>query len=273
MWDVSGPTESGGRDLKFILPCLTVNAAACRMNQETQSRVFRTTHWTQLLEATRPEDPAGQTALADFCETYWRPLYAFVRRKGFAQMEAEDLTQEFFARLITRNSLSGVRREGGRFRSFLLRSMENFLADEWDRSHAKKRGGGQKDLSIDVLEGEARLEALTIACEGTPETVFERQWAIAILEKVGNRLSEGERAAGRGKLYEDLKLHLQSDHETSTYAEIAERHSMTEGSIKVAVHRLRRRFGDYLRAEIASTVRSDADVNDELKHLIAVMKQ
>jgi len=224
------------------------------------------------MEAAIPDGDNGKEAFAQLYLDYWPPLYAYVRRRGSSPEEAEDITQDFFTRLVEKQSLSGLRREGGRFRSFLLGAMANFLADEWDRGQTQKRGSGCKPLSLDAEDGEARFQALAVAGELTPESVFERQWAKTLLEHVGDLVRADEAKSGKGDLFEDLRPHLQSDRAGLPYAEIATRHGVSEGAIKVAVHRLRQRFGQRLREEIARTVSSPAEVDEELRHLINVMR-
>jgi DNA-directed RNA polymerase specialized sigma24 family protein len=187
--------------------------------------------------------------------------------------EAEDITHDFFTRLLEKQALGGLRREGGKFRSFLLGAMANFLADEWDRAQAQKRGSGRKPLSLDAEDGEARFQALALAGELTPESAFEKQWAVVLLEHVAEQLRAEEMKSGKGGLFDDLRPHLQSDRAGLPYAEIATRHGTSEGAIKVAVHRLRHRFGQQLREQIARTVSSPAEVDEELRHLINVMKR
>jgi RNA polymerase sigma-70 factor (ECF subfamily) len=240
---------------------------------QTASGAFRTTHWTVVLEAALPDGDVGKEAFSQLYLDYWPPLYAYVRRRGFSPAEAEDSTQDFFTRLLEKQSLSGLRREGGKFRSFLLGAMANFLADEWDRAQTQKRGSGRKPLSLDAEDGEARFQALAIAGELTPESAFEMQWAVMLLEHVAEQLRAEELKSGKGDLFEDLQPHLQSDRAGLPYAEIATRHDTTEGAIKVAVHRLRHRYGQHLREQIARTVSSPAEVDEELRHLINVMRR
>jgi len=224
------------------------------------------------MEAALPDGDGGQEAFAQLYLDYWPPLYAYVRRRGSSPEEAEDITQDFFTRLLQKEALAGLRREGGKFRSFLLGAMANFLADEWDRAQAQKRGSGHKPLSVDAEDGETRFQALAIAGELTPESVFEKQWAVMLLEHVTEQLRAEEVRSGKGGLFEDLRPHLQSDRAGLPYAEIATRHDTTEGAIKVAVHRLRHRYGQHLREQIARTVSSPAEVDEELRHLINVMR-
>lgn len=234
---------------------------------------FRTTHWTMVLDASRAGAEFSQEAFASLYLAYRHPLYVYVRRRGFSPEEAEDITHDFFARLLEKESLAGLQREGGRFRSFLLAALQNFLLDQWDRAQAQKRGRGHELLSLDADDGEAWLQAAARADDLTPETAFERHWAMALLEQVRESLRTEEEKSGKGELFEDLRPHLQSDHAGLSYAAIATRHGMSEGAVKVAVHRLRKRYGQRLRDEVARTVSSEAEVEAELRHLIDIMRK
>ncbi len=233
---------------------------------------FRTTHWTIVLSAARPGAEAKQEAFAQIYSDYWYPLYAYIRRRGHAPSDAEDVTQDFFLHLINYESLEGLVREGGKFRTFLLRLLDNFLANEWDRHRAQKRGAGQPLLSLNVADGEAKY-LLEPPDRNTPETLFERQWVFTLLSKVLEYQAAECEAAGKGKLFADLRLHLQGERPGPPYAEVAARHGMTEGAVKVTVHRLRQRYGELLREEIARTVGGPEEVDDELRHFIAVSAQ
>lgn len=230
---------------------------------------FATTHWSVVLEAARPETPGGVEAFGRLYRDYWFPLYAYVRRRGRSPEEAEDLTQDFFVVLLERERLRGVDRGGGRFRSFLLQSLQNFLANEWDRASALKRGGGQKLLPLDDLEAESRF--LADATADAPEAAFERQWAYAVLAQALRELESELRAAGKEGLFTVLRPHLQGDRAGRPYAEAAAAAGLSEGAFKVAVHRLRRRYGELLRAEVARTLDGEAEVDEELRYLIAVV--
>ena len=231
------------------------------------SRTFPFTRWT-LVAAAQGEAPAADDALEALCRAYWYPLYAFVRRSGHAPHEAEDLTQAFFARLLAKHDLAAVDREKGRFRSFLLAALQHFLANERDRARAQKRGGGRTPLSLDIADAETRYQ-LEPADPLTPEKLFDRQWAQALLAHVLAAL-EGEAAAeGRSAQFEALKPFLAVGSGAISHAEAAARLRVTEGAAKVAVHRLRRRYRDRLRAEIARTVASPEQIDDELRALFA----
>jgi len=222
-----------------------------------------------VLEAGRDDSPRAAEALEQLCRTYWYPLYAFVRRRGHGPEDAQDLTQAFFARLIAKRDLAAVDRTRGRFRSFLIAAMQHFLANEWDKARAQKRGGGVRVISLDAVSAEARYAREPADLE-TPELIFERRWAMALLDKVLVRLRGEYEARGQGDLFEALKGTLGGGG-AEGHAATAERLGMTEGAVKVAAHRLRRRYRDLLRGEIAGTVASPDDVDDELRHLLAVL--
>lgn len=230
---------------------------------------FETTHWSTVLQAGRGSDPASREALARLLEVYWYPLYAFVRRSGFSAEDAQDLTQEFFTRLIEKDYLRSVAPSRGRFRSFLLAALTHFLANERDRMRAKKRGGGQVVLPLEFETAEGRYSREP-ADETTPLVVFERRWAAAVLETTLARLEEEQARGGRKETFARLKGALTGEG-TVPYAEIAKETGTTEGALKVAVHRLRRRFGDLLREEIGHTVETPGEVEDEIRYLFAAL--
>ena len=213
--------------------------------------------------------PEASRALATLCETYWFPLYAFVRRAGYAVEDAQDLTQEFFARLLTQRLLMKVDRQKGKFRSFLLATLKHFLADQRDRTHAQKRGGTHSIISFDSLDAETRYR-LEPASDLTPEKMFEKQWALSLLEQVLSRLHAESVALGRPELFEALKDTLTGVRLT-TYAAIGIELGMTEGAVKVAAHRLRRRYRTLLREEIAQTVTSSDEIGEEIRYLLSCL--
>ena len=223
-----------------------------------------------VLTAGRSDTTRARNALARLCQTYWHPLYAYVRRLGNSPPDAQDLTQEFFARLLAKNYLADADESRGRFRSFLLTALKHFLANEWDKARAQKRGGGQVPIPIDLGSAETacRFEP---ADTTTAEKIYERRWALTLLEQVLHRLREEYVRAGREKLFEQLKPTLTEASRTVRYAEIAARLGMSEGAVKVAVHRLRLRYREVLRAEIADTVASPGEVEDELRSLFAAL--
>ena len=224
-----------------------------------------------VLAAGQRSSPDSEQALASLCQVYWYPLYAFVRRQGHQPAEAQDLTQEFFSRLLEKEYLQAADQQRGRFRSFLLTVLKRFLANHRQRAAAQKRGGGAVVLSLDFDTAERRLR-LDPSHECTPQVIFERQWALTLLDRVLERLGEDYIEHGKGELFERLKRFLQGDDGAETYREIAAQLGMSEGSIKVAVHRLRQRYGRLLRHEIAQTVGGEEEVDDELGHLLAAIR-
>lgn len=232
---------------------------------------FATTHWSVvLLAGQQTKEVEAREAFARVYLDYWYPLYAYVRRRGNLPTHAEDITQDFFVHLLEKKSLQGLEQAGGRFRSFLLRSLDNFLANEWDRRRAQKRGNGQTLLSLNAVEGEVWYSQIATD-RHTPETLFERQWALTLLSKVLEQLRNECEATGKSGLFDDLRLHLQGDRQGPPYAEIAARQGMSEGAVKVTVHRLRQRYIELLRSEIARTVSRSDEVDEELRHLVALM--
>ena len=231
---------------------------------------FETTHWSLVLAARTGKSVESRTALEALCGAYWFPLYAFIRREGYAAEEARDLTQGYFARLVERRDLKDVRPELGRFRSFLLVSVKHFLSNERDRERAKKRSPGSPLVSLDAQDAEARY-SFEPADALTPETLFERKWAMTVLERTLGRLGE-ENAGQKAQRFEALRAHLSGDEPAASYRELGETLGMSEDAVKVAVHRLRRRFGELLREEIADTVREPGEVDDEIRHLLGVLR-
>lgn len=232
--------------------------------------VFATTHWSVVLAAGRDTSTKSDEALAKLCGGYWLPLYGYVRRRGYDAHEAEDLTQEFFARLLAKNYLGDVQRERGRFRSFLLAALKHFLANEWDKARAAKRGGGQPLVPLDVPSAETRL-GVDPAHEATPDKEYDKRWALTLLEQVLARLRQEFLEEGKEALFEELKGTLTGDKATAPYAELGARLGLSEGAVKVAAHRLRQRYRELLRAEIANTVAGSEQVEDELRHLFAAL--
>lgn len=231
---------------------------------------LHTTHWSVVIAAGRGPSAKSDTALATLCETYWYPLYAFVRRQGFNSEEAQDLTQGFFAKLLEKNYVADADQQRGRFRSFLLTALKHFLSNERDRVRAKKRGGGRLSISLDFPTGEKQYQ-----CEPadtmTPSRLYERRWALTLLERVLNVLREEYSLAGNLALFDALKEHLTREKGSTPYREVSARLGMSEGSVKVAVHRLRRRYRQLLENEIAHTVSDTADVENELQQLFTAL--
>ncbi len=231
---------------------------------------FVTTHWLVVLVAGRTDSSRAQNALARLCQTYWYPLYAYVRRRGHSPHDAQDLTQEFFARLLERHTLAVADPNRGRFRSFLLSMMDHFLSHEWEKAHAQKRGGGCQMLSLDLARAEERYE-LEPADNSTPDKLFDKRWATALLEEVLNQLEAEYQRVGKAELFATLKQTLTGTGESQPYAVLAAHLGMNEIAIKVAVHRLRKRYRELLRAEIANIVADPAQAEDELRHLFTAL--
>lgn len=233
---------------------------------------FETTQWSVVLAAGGDDRSASRRALATLCETYWYPLYAYVRRRGHSPEDAQDLTQSFFASLLERRDFEDVTPERGRFRAFLLASLQHFLSNDAARRRAQKRGGGQPPLSLSLEDAEGRYQ-FEPAGPITPETIFDRRWALTVIERVLEDLRADAREAGRADEFERLKASLLGQAPSGGYAAIAKGLGTTEGAVKVAVHRLRRKFHETLRRHIAETVLSDEDVDDEIRYLIRAVSQ
>ena len=231
---------------------------------------FHTTHWSAVLAARDETASQAEEALAELCQTYWYPLYAYVRRRGTNPSEAEDLTQGFFARLLEKNYIASVTPGVGRFRCFLLASLKHFLANEWDRAQTQKRGGRKVIISLNEQEAEERYQFEAVE-NITPEILFDQRWALTVLDRVLVRLRREFSAKEKEQLFDELKLFLSTDDPGCSYAEVASRTGLKEGTVKVAVHRLRRRYGELLRAEISNTVNEPSDVEAEVRHLISVL--
>jgi RNA polymerase sigma factor (sigma-70 family) len=238
-------------------------------------RVFATTQWSVVLTAGRAGFQQAQDALETLCRTYWYPLYAYVRRRGYSPPDAEDLTQAFFAWLLERKWLGKADPQRGRFRSFLLTSISNFLSNEWDKATAQKRGGGKViPLERDEAENRYTWQPLSYSVPEssfTPEQSFEWRWALTLLDQVMSRLSAEFEETGKKEMFEALKPCLLGESAAQPYATLASILGMTEGSVKVTVHRLRQRYRQLLRDEIASTVAAPEEVDEELRYLFAVL--
>jgi len=229
-----------------------------------------TTQWSQVLAARDGSDTEARAALESLCQTYWQPLYAYIRHQGNGPEESRDLTQGFFAELLEKDFLADVDPEKGRFRSFLLASLRHYLSHERDRDRALKRGGGTHTISFDTEVGEAGY-AQRPADVTTPEEVFERRWAATVLDRAMSRLHRETATSGEPSHFEQLKQYLTSEKAQTPYQTKAEDLGMTKGAVGAAVGRLRRRFGRCLRAEVAEIVVNPADVDDELRHLLSVV--
>lgn len=235
---------------------------------------FPSTQWSVVLAAGGRRSTEARRALESLFEVYWYPLYAYVRRRGHDFHEAQELTQEFVARLLEKRSIGVADRERGRFRSFLIASLKHFLTNEWDRARAKKRGGGVRVLSLDIpidMDTAERRYSLEPVHGMTPERIFERRWALTLVERVTERLRAEARKARKLKLFDALKPHLMGEGGGTSYADVASALRMKEGAVKTAVHRLRKRFKERLREEIADTVDDPEDIDDEIRYLISVI--
>jgi len=231
---------------------------------------FATTHWSVVLTA-QGESPAAQEALERLCRTYWRPIYSFVRRKSIRPEEAEDLTQGFFALLLERKDLSTVRKEKGRLRSYLLSSVKHFLADEWRHAMAVKRGKGQRLIPLDEIRERGRID-VERSDTLTADQIYERRWAFTVLEQVMARLRDEYRSAGNLRFFDQMKKMLMDEPDRPSQAQVASEFDMTENAVKQAFYRFRQRYQTLLREEIAHTVATPSDIEDELRHLIAVVR-
>jgi RNA polymerase sigma-70 factor (ECF subfamily) len=231
---------------------------------------FSTTNWSVVLEA-QGQSPAAQEALEKLCRTYWQPVYSFIRREGTGPEEAEDLTQSFFAMLLERRNFEAVRKEKGRLRSYLLTSVKHFLVSEHRRAVTLKRGKGQRPVPLDELSGAERSD-MEPAHHLTAERVYERRWALTLMEQVLRRLKEEYYIAGNAALFDSLKQLLPDEPEAQSRADIATQLGMTDNALRQAFHRFRHRYQLLLREEISHTVAIASDVEDELRHLIAVLR-
>ena len=232
--------------------------------------VFATTHWSVVLTARDPAAPESSAAMETLCRTYWYPVYAFVRRQGQPAHDAQDLTQEFFARLLQKDYLRSAAREKGRFRTFLIVALKRFMANEWDRARALKRGGGETPLSLDTSLAETRYQ-MEPAADANPDSVYDRRWALTLLDQAMVRLRKEYESEAKGVDFEQLKSFLTVDRAEIGYGAIAARLGISEGAARVAVHRLRKRFREVFREQIAQTVSSPAEIDEEVAHLVAAL--
>jgi len=228
--------------------------------------IFATTHWTVVLAAGRQHSPQAASALEELCRTYWFPLYAYVRRRGYAREDAEDLTQAFFTRLLEKNSFASLDAGKGKFRAFLLASVKHFLANARDKAHTLKRGGGSIPLSLDWQTADTQFQVAATGEPG-PDQAFDREWAVALLARVIERLQNECAADGKAKLFEQLKLFLTAGNDEPAQGEVAQALGMEAGAVRVAIHRLRKRYRQLLRDEIAHTLTDQAMVDDEMRAL------
>lgn len=243
-----------------------------RESEAAAPRVFATTHWSVVMAAGQEGSAPAQGALETLCRGYWYPIYVYVRRKGYGPDDAQDLTQEFFSQLIGKELLRLADRNKGKFRNFLLAALDYFLAREWSRAHRQKRGGQFNFVSLDQQGPEERYR-LEPADNDSPERKFLRHWALTILKQTLNGLESECEANGKGALFREVKNLLSGEREGPAYAEISQRLGMAEGAVRVAVHRLRQRYGELLRGEIAQTVGGPEEVDEEMRYLLSALSQ
>ncbi len=233
---------------------------------------FATTQWSVVLAAGRGDSTKTRQALAALCEAYWYPLYAFVRRQGYDSEQSRDLTQGYFLQLLEKDFLADVRPELGRFRAFLIASVKHFLSNERDRERALKRGGGQPPIRLDAVEAEDRYRFEPVDAL-TPEKLFERRWATVVLERALESLRLDSERNGEADRFGRLKAYLTGAELASSYRDAAGDLGLSEAAVKTAVHRLRRRYGEFLRAEIAQTVADPREVDEEIRYLLSTMAE
>jgi len=241
-----------------------------RESEGTGPGVFATTHWSVVLAAGQIDSAPAQRALETLCRGYWYPIYVYVRRKGYGPDDAQDLTQEFFAQLIAKDHLRLADREKGKFRTFLLATLDYFLAREWSRAHRQKRGGQFTFISLDQQAPEERYR-FEPADNDTPEKKFLRNWALAVLKQAMTALEKECETGGKGALFREVKGVLTGEGNADAYAEIGRRLGMSEGAMYVAVHRLRQRYGELLRNEIAQTVSGPDEIDEEMRYLMSAL--
>src|SRR6185295_5595036 len=244
-----------GRPLPTMIDCVPN-----KMSGSPTPR-FDTTSWTLVLAAAVNPTTDSRRALAMLCQTYWHPVYAFIRRNGYDREQSQDLTQGFFAVLLEKNYLDAADRHRGKFRSFLLTAVKHFLANQLEREHAQKRGGGQTPTSIDLVEAEKWYVPSAVE-EATPESLFERRWALSLLERVLARLRAESAAAGKPDQFDRLSAFLNQDSEDARYKEVADSMGMSAGALRMSVHRMRQKYRRFLREEIAETVSSPEEIDE-----------
>lgn len=256
--------NQGVQDPSFVIGT-TQDAAA------TPGGCFTQTHWTVVFEAARAGTPEARAAFDRLYQEYWQPVCALIRRRGASGPDAEDLAQEYFAGLLARNALEGLRPESGRFRCFLIASLKNFLANAHDRAQAQKRGGGIAHLSLDADPAEAQLPRANP--EAGADAVFDADWAWTLVNRVLARVEQEYQESGRGAVFGELREFLVGGTEARSHAEVARQHGITANAVGVAFHRLRRRYAELLREEVSRTVSQPEEVMPEIRHLFAVIAQ
>lgn len=246
-----------------------VPADSAKLSQGSHAQ-FDQTQWSLVLAAVGGLSPHGEEALTQLCRIYWYPLYAFIRRRGHSPHEAQDLTQSFFAHVFENDALQSVDRTHGKFRSFLLAALTNFLNNEWHRQRTLKRGGNYELISWNAVTAEEQYRHEPTD-DTAPEKVFDRRWAFIVLEQVAAKLKREYDASGKGPVFNTLHPFLSTEPDAGVYVDAAETLNTSENTLRVALHRLRRRFGEILRKEIGQTVSGPREVDDEIRHLFAVL--
>jgi DNA-directed RNA polymerase specialized sigma24 family protein len=239
---------------------------------KTAPDLFLTTRWTLVLAAGRPNSAHATQALEELCRAYWYPLYAYVRRQGHSKEDSEDLVQGFFSRFLDKNYLATLSRDKGKFRAFLLASLKHYLANEWDRAHRLKRGGHLTILPLDWADAETRY-GIDPADQLTPDKLYDRAWAVTVLERVLIRLRQETAAEGKSALFEAAKSFLSLGKDAGPYSLTAASLGMSESALRVAVHRLRRRYRELLRDEIAHTLSDPRQLEEEFRSLLQAVSQ
>lgn len=234
--------------------------------------VFVTTHWSVVMSACDRPSPQSYQALETLCRTYWHPLYAYIRHLGHGPQDAEDLTQEFFARLLSKQYLKAADRQKGRFRTFLLVALKRFLANEWKKGRALKRGGGQSMLPFDTVLAE-KLYTAESPSQSSPEQLYERRWALALVEQALGRLRADYERQGKSAEFERLKAYLTAERGGIPYAQVASQLDISEGAARVSIHRLRRRFRELFQQEVAGTLANPDNLQEEMRHLQEVLSE
>jgi DNA-directed RNA polymerase specialized sigma24 family protein len=253
-----------GKPLPVMLDCVPQKMSGAATSG------FNTTSWTLVRAAAAHPNADSRDALAALCQAYWHPVYAFIRRNGYDPDQSQDLSQEFFALLLEKNYLLDADRARGRFRTFLLTAVKHFLANEWDRAHALKRGGGQTAVSIDLVEAEKWYAPAAVE-QSTPESIFERRWVLSVLEHVTVKLRAEFTAIGKAEQFDKLFTFLNREPDTNRYDAVAAQMGLSAGSLRMAVHRMRKKYRKLLRAEIGATVSTPEETDEEIRFLMAAL--